>query len=426
MSQLSNPTTGTAESVSADRFRRIRGMTLDLTADLSEEDCCVQSQTCCSPVKWHLGHTSWFFERFIVRQILGADAYDERFEFLFNSYYNAIGTRQPRSQRGLLTRPGLGEIMAFREVVDDRVSRALERGDLDDDGLALVELGLSHEQQHQELLLMDVKHLFSCSPLGVSYASEGRPAPADPGPTTDVAFDGQIASIGSCFGAHPAIFDNECPEHRVFVEPFTLADRLVTNGEYLEFINDGGYTRPDHWLDLGWRVAGTAGWSSPAYWQQVNGEWHEFTLYGPQPIDLASPVVHVSYFEADAFARWAGARLPTEFELELAWERGSEGAMLCSRAFHPGTACEPDGRIRQLIGDTWEWTSSSYGPYPGYCKPDGAVGEYNGKFMCNQYVLRGGSCVTPRDHIRSTYRNYFEPEARWQFAGIRLARSVNA
>jgi ergothioneine biosynthesis protein EgtB len=410
----------------AARYRRIRAQTLALIEPLTDEDCCVQSQYSSSPVKWHLGHTTWFFERFIVVNAAAGPWYDQRFEYLFNSYYNALGERQERGKRGIMTRPSLAEVLRYRSAVDERVTGIIERGTLDAPALAALALGMNHEQQHQELLLTDVKHLFSCNPLGVRYDARDRQTTGDSS-LGWLAQAGGVQTIGREFGpGHDlSVFDNESPRHRVFLEPFELADRLVTNAEFASFIADGGYERPELWLDLGWSMVQSQRWRRPAYWYTRDGQDMEFTLFGPGPRAPDEPVCHVSYFEADAYARWAGVRLPTEFELESVWtDEPSTCAMLDDRRFHPAPAGAPCGRPRQLVGGLWEWTSSSYGPYPGYSPPPGAIGEYNGKFMCNQYVLRGGSCVTPRDHIRSSYRNFFEPEARWQFSGIRLARSM--
>ena len=414
----------------AARYRAIRSLTESLIDGLTEEDCCVQSQPCCSPVKWHLGHTTWFFERFILVNGLGGSFFNERYEYLFNSYYNALGERQPRACRGLLTRPGLGDVLAFRRHVDQALLNALESGQIGDDLIMPLTLGMNHEQQHQDLLLMDVKHLFSCSPLNVAYSETERKTTGD----TSLAwhrFEAGVREIGTEFGTDHRVYDNESPRHRVFLEAFELADRLVTNREYLAFVEDGGYERPEFWLDLGWTTVQNLRWKRPAYWCNLDNTWQEFTLHGRQPLALDEPVVHVSMFEADAFARWSGCRLPTEFELEAAQTHGAAapsgtGSMLGEGRFHPAPAGPSDGTLRQLVGDLWEWTSSSYGPYPGFTTPPGAIGEYNGKFMCNQYVLRGGCFATPRDHLRPTYRNFFEPEARWQFSGIRLARSLHA
>ncbi|MEM9165533.1 MAG: ergothioneine biosynthesis protein EgtB [Planctomycetota bacterium] len=414
-------------------YRRTRQRTLSLVEPLSEEDCCVQSQLSCSPAKWHLGHTTWFFERFIAVDALGKSAYNDRFEFLFNSYYNALGDRQPRACRGLLTRPGLGEVLAYRHVVDDAVCEALEQDRLPQQALAALRLGLNHEQQHQELLLMDIKHLFSCSPLHVPYIDDEPAEEVSSASSAHwVEFAGGLTEVGAIAG-DGFTFDNESPRHRVFREPFALQNRLITNGEYRAFVEDNGYERAELWLDAGWRARSQAEWRMPAYWCEVDGVLCEFTLYGTRPLRDAEPVLHLSYFEADAFARWSGARLPTEFELETAYptsagDDDANGRLLEAGRFHAAPAVERSDRsvMRQVRGDAWEWTSSSYGPYPGYRPPPGAVGEYNGKFMCNQYVLRGGSFATPTDHLRSTYRNFFEPGDRWQFSGLRLARSLNA
>lgn len=379
-----------------------------------------------SPVRWHLAHTTWFFETFVLKT--GAadyEAFDPAFEYLFNSYYNQVGKQFPRPQRGLLSRPGLAEIKQYRNVVDHALDRLLERSDqLDDQLQTTVELGLHHEQQHQELILTDIKHLFSCNPCWPVYTE--RPA-TRPSPTTPITWI--TGSEGIRWMGHNGdgfAYDNESPQHEVLLQPHELASRLVTNGEFLEFINDGGYQSPEHWLSLGWQTVCNQQWQAPLYWHQVDGEWYEFTLSGLRPLNLGEPVCHVSYFEADAFARWAGVRLPTEAEWESAAmsEGVLEGANFVElERFHPKPASSlDDGRMHQMFGDVWEWTASPYTPYPGYHAPEGAIGEYNGKFMCNQYVLRGGSCATSRTHIRPTYRNFFPPEARWQFAGIRLAR----
>lgn len=383
------------------RFESVRKRSLALAAPLSDEDCGAQSMSDASPVKWHLAHTTWFFETFIL------EAMEERFQpfhpafrFLFNSYYNGIGDRHPRAQRGLLTRPSMAEVRAYRADVDERIGRLLAAQADNPRLAALIELGLQHEQQHQELILTDVQHLLAQNALNPAYTSEA-PAPADATPLTFVDFAGGVAEIGH--QGDGFCFDNELPRHRQFVEPFALADRLVTNGEYLAFIDAGGYRDASLWLSEGWDQVGVLALAQPMYWQRDEaGQWCEFTLHGLQPLDLARPVTSVSLYEADAYANWAGARLPTEFEWELA-ERES-------------------GALRQMFGHCWQWTSSSYAPYPGYATAPGALGEYNGKFMLNQYVLRGSSSATPQGHSRATYRNFFPAGARWQFTGIRLAK----
>lgn len=413
----------------ADDFIRVRAGSAAICEPLATEDFVVQSMPDCSPAKWHLAHTSWFFEQFVLKpHAPGYSRFQERFEFLFNSYYQSVGPMHQRPLRGLLTRPTVAEVMAYRAHVDEHMQSLLETRD-DATIAALVTLGLNHEQQHQELMLTDVKHLLSCNPLHPAYrASTHAPIVRAIGPRISparfVGFDGGIREIGATGTAF--CFDNEMPRHRTLVEPYALADRLVTNAEYLEFIRDGGYRRADLWLSAGWTTVATEGWSQPLYWADSLDA--EFTLAGLQALNPAAPVCHVSYYEADAFARWAGDRLPTEAEWELAAEKLPVAGNLCAdrldaASLHPMPAGNGSG-LRQMYGDVWEWTASPYIGYPRYTPPAGALGEYNGKFMCNQWVLRGGSCVTPADHIRATYRNFFHPQARWQFMGLRLARSL--
>jgi len=411
-------------------YREVRATTESLCAPLETEDYVAQSMPDASPAKWHLGHTGWFFETFL----LGASAAPVRenggYAFLFNSYYNALGDRIARHQRGLITRPTVAEVYEYRARVDDRMVELLESADHATlDRLApLVVLGLNHEQQHQELMLTDLKHLFAASPVRPVYR-ERRPGPAGSAPALGwVTYPGGVGAIGHEGGGFA--FDNESPRHRVFVEPYELADRPVTAGEYLGFMADGGYDRPEFWLSDGWNACKTQCWTAPAYWGPAEGDpaRRAMTLAGVQEVDPAEPVCHVSFYEADAYARWAGARLPTEPEWELAAERVAlEGNFLEDGRHHPrplGAAAAVVPGPRQLFGDVWEWTASPYTPYPGFRPAAGALGEYNGKFMCNQMVLRGGSCATPRSHVRPTYRNFFPPEARWQFSGFRLARGV--
>ena len=401
-----------------ERYQTIRQRTAALAAPLSAEDCCVQSMPDASPVKWHLGHTAWFFETFVLeRQKPGFKPFDEAFRVLFNSYYNTVGDKHPRPQRGLLTRPSLATVLDYRADVDRRMLALLSATEAESELADLVTLGLHHEQQHQELLLTDLKHLFSCNPLAPAYGT-GLHATAPPPALSWHEFAGGVAEIGH-FGTG-FCFDNETPRHRVYLEPYWLASRLVTNGEYLKFVESGGYADPRFWLAEGWdwKVAGNR--QHPLYWRRGE-EWQEFTLSGLLRCDPQRPVVHVSYYEADAYARWADARLPTEAE----WEQAAahlpvSGHFVAAGEFHPRPAAAPG--MAQLFGDAWEWTSSSYAPYPGFRIGPGAVGEYNGKFMVNQYVLRGGSCVTPDQHLRASYRNFFPAAACWQFSGIRLAR----
>jgi ergothioneine biosynthesis protein EgtB len=409
----------------ARRFTEIRETTLALAEPLSAEDCAVQSMEDASPTKWHLAHTTWYFETFVLEPALGGyRPFHPVFRGLFNSYYQRVGGQHPRPQRGLLTRPPLSEIVRYRTHVERRVLDWLH-GSPEPPLLDLFVLGLHHEQQHQELLLMDIKHAFSCNPLRPAYRALAPPERGDEKPAQWSAWSGGLAEIGHRGGSFG--FDNEFPCHRVCLEPFEIASRLATNGEYLAFMSDGGYRRPELWLSDGWALAERAGWQSPLYWQRDGENWQEFTLAGMRPLRAESPVAHLSYYEADAFARWSGARLPSEAEWEVwAVRQPSAGNFLESGHLHPIPArpSSTEDGPSQLFGDLWEWTRTAYGPYPGYRVPAGAVGEYNGKFMCNQLSLRGGACVTPADHIRATYRNFFYPHQRWEFAGVRLARDT--
>ena len=407
------------------RFERIRAATLALAAPLGAEDCALQSMADASPVKWHLAHTSWFFETFVLEPLAsGYTSFHPAYRTLYNSYYNAVGDKHPRAERGLISRPSLDDVGRYRAHVDAAMRKLLARK-LPARAAARIELGLQHEQQHQELILTDVKHLLSRSPLQPAYQPGRPPAPA-PAPRRRakwVAYDGGLAEFGHA-GTGFA-FDNETPRHRAYVAPFALASRPVTQGEFAAFIDDGGYRRPELWLAPGWDCVQQRGWTAPLYWQWVDGRWRTFTLHGLVDVDPQTPLAHVSYFEADAFARWARARLPTEFEWELAArDVPVAGNFVESGALHPLAlhSAPPAGRPAQLFGDVWEWTASAYAPYPRYRPAPGALGEYNGKFMCNQYVLRGGSCASPASHLRATYRNFFPPDARWQFSGLRLAR----
>jgi ergothioneine biosynthesis protein EgtB len=414
----------------AGRFARVRGFTEALARPLSPEDCGLQSMPDASPTKWHLAHTTWFFEALVLGPG-GEPPFDPAFGYLFNSYYEAIGPRHARPRRGMLSRPSFAEVLAYRADVDRRVISLLDRlaDGRDDEIRSLVDLGLHHEQQHQELILTDIKHALGENPLHPAYrAAPRRPEPLpQPAPgRAELAWidhPGGLCSIGH---AGPGFaFDNEEPRHRVHLTPFRLADRLVTSGEVMEFIADRGYERPELWLSDGWAAARADGWGAPLYWEIGGGAPRIFSLDGLRPIDPCEPACHLSYYEADAIARWAGARLPTEAEWEVvAASAPLRGNFVESGLLHPRPAPPREGAPRQLFGDVWEWTASAYLPYPGYRAWEGAVGEYNGKFMSGQMVLRGGSCATPETHARATYRNFFPPGARWQFSGLRLARDA--
>lgn len=410
-----------------DHYNKVRQHSLLLAEPLSDEDCGAQSMPDASPVKWHLAHTTWFFETFILESMEAAFApFHPAFRVLFNSYYNGVGEKHPRAQRGLLTRPGMAQVRAYRADVDARIARLLA-GELARDErerlTMLLALGLEHEQQHQELLLTDVKHLLAQSALFPAYLdsvdSAAPPARQAAQPTAWLAFEGGLAQIGHAGDGF--CFDNELPRHPQYVAPFELASALVTNGEFLAFIEAGGYRTAHLWLAEGWDWVRSQQLECPLYWQRDEaGHWQEFTLFGLRPLDLRAPATHLSLFEADAYAHWAGARLPTEAE----WELAAQGVAVEVGQLHPAAGAPGTG-LRQMFGHCWQWTSSSYAPYPGYRTAPGALGEYNGKFMLNQYVLRGSSCATPAGHARASYRNFFPAGARWQFSGIRLARQVD-
>jgi ergothioneine biosynthesis protein EgtB len=422
------------------QFRHVRSMTENICSPLTIEDCVIQTSTECSPVKWHLAHTSWFFETFILKSKLSLSdrSYKEfhpTYGFLFNSYYNTIGERTPRPNRGMMSRPTMDEVRQYRAYID----RAMEEviAESSDATFASIQpiltLGLHHEQQHQELIVTDVKTVLGMNPLRPIYRPhENRNSRPDPALLQWISFDEGLVEIGISDDHGEFYFDNEGPLHRQFLERFQLADRLITNAEYKAFITDGGYRNPMLWLSDGWAKRMSDRWEAPQYWELQNDEWWNFTLHGFRPVNDAEPVTHISYYEADAFATWYGARPATEFEWEhaaLSLKYPVDGNFLDNGNFHPVPNASLKGAVsehsslKQMFGDAWEWTRSAYLPYPGYKPAAGALGEYNGKFMSNQMVLRGGSCVTPRDHIRITYRNFFPPEARWQFSGIRLARS---
>ncbi|HXQ21710.1 MAG TPA: ergothioneine biosynthesis protein EgtB [Candidatus Acidoferrales bacterium] len=409
-------------------YRTVRAFTERLCEPLAIEDYGGQSMPDASPVKWHLAHTTWFFETFVLKRSVPAyHAFHPQYEVLFNSYYNTVGAQFPRPQRGILSRPTVEEVYRYRRHVDAALAELLEAGDAarSPELLAAIEIGVHHEQQHQELILTDLKHLFACNPLRPAYAAASPSPPSSAAARAWLEFPGGLREIGHDGGGFA--FDNETPRHRVFLDPFALATRLVTNGELLSFIDDGGYRRPELWLADGWDVVRAQAWQAPLYWEKHAAGWMIFTLAGMQPLNDAEPVCHISYYEADAFARWAGARLPRETE----WEVAAAGAPLSgnfveSGRRHPAPAdATPPAGLTQIFGDVWEWTQSPYVAYPGFQPLAGAFGEYNAKFMSSQMVLRGGSCASPRSHLRATYRNFFPPAARWQFMGLRLARDAS-
>lgn len=407
-----------------ERYQAIRAATQWLMEPLCIEDMMVQSMPDASPTKWHAAHTTWFFETFVLEKFQpNFRPHHPHFRVLYNSYYNGVGPQFPREQRGAVSRPTAAEVGGYRRAVDQQILRLLSTTDaatLAELG-PLIEVGLNHEQQHQELILTDIKHAFSCSPLEPPYTQGPEDPEWNPVPARWVRFDGghvQIGHAGTGFA-----YDNEGPRHTVTLAPFELSSRAVTNAEFAAFIADGGYHRPELWHSMGWDRARAESWEAPLYWRRDGATWSTLTLSGRRVVDPVAPVCHVSWFEASAYAAWAGARLPTEAEWEHAAEdHDDDGHFVETGYFHPVRAEGVGGPLYQLFGDVWEWTASPYTPYPGYQPATGALGEYNGKFMCNQYVLRGGSCATPESHIRPTYRNFFPPEARWQFSGFRLAR----
>jgi ergothioneine biosynthesis protein EgtB len=418
------------------RYRCVRDLTEALAAPLRPEDQVIQSMADVSPTKWHRGHTTWFFETFLLEPTLaGYDVFDPDFRYLFNSYYEAVGPRHPRSQRGLLSRPSVEEVARYRAHVDAAMDKLIDHCDDDrwPELSALAVLGLHHEQQHQELLLMDIKHVLFNNPVDSAYAEAPLASLAPARPLRMLEYEGGLVAVGHDAERSDAgfAFDNESPRHRVYLEPYRIADRLVTAGEWLEFIDDGGYARPELWLSDGWYAVQEHGWDAPLYWRADDGDrrgdWSVFTLAGWRPLDPHEPVVHVSHYEADAFARWRDARLPTEFEWEHAIEsrpaRGGLPDTAPQRArLHPAPApAVSEAEPVQAFGDVWQWTASAYLPYPRFAPAAGAVGEYNGKFMSGQMVLRGGACITPASHVRVTYRNFFPPGSRWMFGGVRLA-----
>lgn len=430
---IENPSNSTAPTPMSNlelgrRFRNVRCFSEKLCETLEPEDYVIQTMPETSPTKWHLAHTSWFFETFVLKRFSpDYESQHPQYNFLFNSYYNAVGPFYSRPQRGLLSRPTVKEVFRYRTDIDLLVSELIESADeeLAEKLEPIITLGLHHEQQHQELILTDIKHVFWQNPLHPAFRKR-ETVKRSPAPVMQwLGFEEGLYSIGHDGGGFS--FDNEGPRHRVFVPSFGLGSRLVTNAEFLQFIEEGGYRRPELWLSLGWNTVNEKRWSAPIYWEKRDDKWSTMTLGGMQPLAPEEPVCHVSLFEADAYARWAGTRLPTEQEWEVASSGlPLEGNFVESELFHVAPiGASPDlTKPIQMFGDVWEWTQSSYSPYPGYTTAVGALGEYNGKFMCNQYVLRGGSCATSRSHIRRTYRNFFPPEARWQFAGIRLAKDL--
>jgi ergothioneine biosynthesis protein EgtB len=432
-----------------EEYSRVRQFSEQLCKTLEPEDYVIQTMPEMSPAKWHLAHTSWFFETFVVKpRVTNYRPLNPQYAFLFNSYYNAAGKMHARPQRGLISRPTVRETYAYRRHVDEAMEELMEAADERtlEELANLVVLGLNHEQQHQELILTDIKHVFWMNPLRPAFCQENRtshesapPAEALKAVPTPLWHD---HDEGICEIGHEGqgfCFDNEGPRHKVWLNAFSIATQLVTNREYLEFMEDGGYQRAEFWLSLGWTVVNERGWNAPFYWEERDGTWWQMTLAGMRPVQMSEPVCHVSYFEADAYARWAGARLPSEAEWEVSAETAPiEGSFAESGHFHPVSTSaspshispgpgrvSPGNRLCQMFGEVWQWTQSAYSPYPGYQPAAGALGEYNGKFMCNQYVLRGASCATPRSHARRTYRNFFPPDARWQFMGVRLARDLS-
>lgn len=426
---LDLPASHAADTI-LETFARVRAASEALARPLSPEDCMLQSMEGASPVKWNLAHTSWFFETFILQpHAPGYEPFHTDFGFLFNSYYNQIGDMHPRPIRGLVSRPSLETVYSYRAHVNEALTAFLAKAD--EDALAavagLMALGCAHEQQHQELLITDLLHAMSFNPTRPAvYEDAGEPIRRSPPATAWRRMEGGVCDIG--WGGGGFAFDNEGPRHKTYLHPFELANRPVTNAEYLEFMADGGYETSEHWLADGWDAVRRQGWRAPLYWRKADGEWRRYSLFGEQKIDPHAPVCHVSHFEAAAYASWAGARLPTEFEWEAAASLFPvEGRFMESgRPRSPAPAPEPQGdELLQLFGDVWEWTGSAYLPYPGFAVADGAVGEYNGKFMSGQMVLKGGSAATPAGHIRASYRNFFPPDARWQYSGFRLARDIN-
>ncbi len=412
-------------------YKKVRKFSHKLTSPLSTEDYVVQSMPDVSPTKWHLAHTSWFFEAFVLSKVnKNYKSPHPQYNFLFNSYYVQVGERHCRPKRGMISRPTVDEVYNYRAHVDKSMLSLFK--DLGDKKFAqvapVIETGIHHEQQHQELILTDVKHVFAQNPLYPVYKKYRKPSKKISGDDQSIErswknLDGGIYEIGNDgkgFG-----YDNEFPRHKTYIEPFSLSSKLVTNAEYMEFIDDGAYSKPELWLSDGWNTIQANEWDAPFYWKKVDDKWHSFTLHGFTEVNMDEPVCHVSFYEAEAYSRWYGARLPSEFEWEAASaEQKTNGNFADNENFHPLPLKNSKKDLNQMYGDVWEWTRSPYSPYPGYKTPIGALGEYNGKFMCNQMVLRGGSCATSRSHVRNCYRNFFPPDSRWQFMGIRLAKDA--
>lgn len=406
------------------RFREVRAFSHHLVEPLEIEDFVIQASEFASPTKWHLAHTSWFFETFVLEKFEeDFESLHPQYAYFFNSYYLQTGVPFTRAKRGVLSRPTVKQVFEYRQYVNEQLEQFIGHASDEawEEAAKIIEIGLNHEQQHQELILTDLKYMLGQNPLLPVYR-EGRHSPnSKPEPVNWISFEEQVTEIGNPGGEFT--YDNEHPRHRTLVQDFELADRLITNGEYLEFMNDEGYSRSELWLDEGWSAVNNNEWKAPLYWFKRDGKWMQFTLSGAREIDLNEPVTHVSYYEADAFARWKGLRLPTEQEWEHACgELPIEGNFVESGSYHPKAPTSSKHKLKQMYGDVWEWTMSAYAPYPNYKPLPGALGEYNGKFMANQYVLRGGSCATSQAHIRKTYRNFFHADARWQFSGIRLAK----
>lgn len=404
-------------------YLAVRASTEKLCQPLETDDFQVQTMPDVSPTKWHIAHVSWFFETFILQPYFtNYRLFHPKFPHLFNSYYETVGTFHPRPQRGLLNRPTVDEVFVYRAYVDEHMLQLLNQQDhaARDEIVMRTHVGLNHEQQHQELMLTDIKHVFANNPLKPAYQEKALPVVTNVSDMQWQSHSGGLLSIGNN-GDSGFCYDNEMPVHQTFVAPFKLTSRLVTNAEYLEFMNDRGYERVDLWLSDAWSTVKQQQWQAPLYWELLDGDWWHMTLNGMQPLDLNAPVCHVSFYEADAFARWSNKRLPSEAEWEVVARKQPITGNLRNTEYMQPVATDKNSSMQQLYGDVWEWTQSPYRPYPGFKALAGSLGEYNGKFMCSQFVLRGGSCVTPVDHIRTTYRNFFYPGDRWQFSGLRLA-----